>query len=49
VGAVLTIAIAGRIRIVRVKALPLRRGPAAEAQTCYVDLSTVQEIDASTL
>jgi ribosome-associated heat shock protein Hsp15 len=46
VGSVLTIAISAHVRILRVKALPLRRGPAAEAQACYTDLSVVQEIDA---
>ena len=28
----------GRIRAVRVEALPTRRGPAEEARCCYVDL-----------
>jgi ribosome-associated heat shock protein Hsp15 len=48
-GSVLTIAIGGQVRIIRVEALPLRRGPATEAQACYVDLSMPQEIDADTL
>ncbi len=38
VGNVLTYAAHGRIRVVRVAALPHRRGPAPEAQACYVAL-----------
>lgn len=30
---------AGRVRVIRVLALPERRGPAAEARSCYADLS----------
>lgn len=40
VGDVLTFACNGRIRVVRVEALPRRRGPAPEAQGCYTDLHT---------
>ncbi len=39
VGNVLTFAAQGRVRAIRVVALPLRRGPAAEAQGCYEDLA----------
>lgn len=39
VGNVLTFATHGRVRVVRVEALPHRRGPAPEAQGCYQDLS----------
>jgi ribosome-associated heat shock protein Hsp15 len=39
VGDVLTYAAHGRVRVVRVEALPARRGPPAEAQACYQDLS----------
>lgn len=39
VGNVLTYPAHGRVRVVRVKALPVRRGPASEAQGCYTDLS----------
>lgn len=38
VGDVLTFAQGGRIRLIRVAALGLRRGPATEAQALYVDL-----------
>lgn len=38
VGSVLTFAHAGRVRALRVEALPARRGPAPEAQACYVEL-----------
>ena len=39
VGQVLTYAAHGGVRVVRVEALPHRRGPAPEAQGCYHDLS----------
>jgi ribosome-associated heat shock protein Hsp15 len=39
IGQVLTFPQARRIRVVRVLALGTRRGPAAEAQTLYEDLS----------
>ena len=40
VGNVLTYAAHDRVRVVRVEALPRRRGPAPEAQACYVELAT---------
>lgn len=39
VGNVLSFPLHGRVRIVRIESLPWRRGPAAEAQACYTDLS----------
>ena len=39
IGNVLTFAAHGRVRAIRVLALPPRRGPAAEAQGCYADLA----------
>ena len=40
VGTILTFAThRGDIRIVRIEALPKRRGPPLEAQACYADLS----------
>ena len=38
VGNVLTYPAHGEVRVVRVEALPVRRGPAPEAQGCYSDL-----------
>lgn len=38
IGNVLTFPLHGRVRVIRVDALPARRGPAAEAQGCYTDL-----------
>lgn len=35
VGDVLTVPIAGGVRVVEILALPIRRGPAPEAQSCY--------------
>ena len=39
VGNVIVWAAGDRVRIVRVEALPSRRGPAPEAQACYADLA----------
>lgn len=39
IGNVLTFAHHGRVRVVRVLALPTRRGPAPEAQACYDDMA----------
>ena len=39
VGDVLTFPLHARVRVIRVDALPSRRGPAAEARLCYTDLS----------
>ncbi|KAA0968875.1 RNA-binding S4 domain-containing protein [Aureimonas fodinaquatilis] len=38
-GDVLTIAIANRVRVLRIAAIGIRRGPAAEAATLYFDLA----------
>ena len=38
VGSVLGLPLQGQVRVVRVEALPHRRGPAPEAQSCYTDL-----------
>jgi ribosome-associated heat shock protein Hsp15 len=35
VGDTLTVPLPGGVRVIEVAALPLRRGPAAEAQACY--------------
>jgi ribosome-associated heat shock protein Hsp15 len=34
----------GRVRVVRVEALPRRRGPPAEAQGCYADLQQAANV-----
>ena len=39
IGDVLSFPLHGRVRVIRVEALPARRGPAQEAQACYTDLS----------
>ncbi|MBN2973244.1 RNA-binding S4 domain-containing protein [Roseomonas aeriglobus] len=38
IGNTLTFPLHGRVRVIRVLALPTRRGPAPEAQACYADL-----------
>jgi ribosome-associated heat shock protein Hsp15 len=40
IGNILTFAQGLRIRVVRIEALPLRRGPAPEATACYAELTT---------
>lgn len=39
VGNTLTFPLHGRVRVIRVLALPVRRGPAPEARACYADLT----------
>ena len=46
IGNVLTFPLHGRVRVLRVEALPTRRGPAPEAQACYCDLNAAL-VDAS--
>lgn len=38
VGSVVALPLHGRVRVLRVLALPERRGPAAEARACYEEL-----------
>lgn len=49
VGSILTFPLHGRVRVVRVAAIPKRRGPPAEAQQLYTALETLapKNIDAS--
>lgn len=39
VGDVLSFALRGQVRVIRVEALPARRGPASEARLLYSDLA----------
>lgn len=39
VGSMLGFPLHGRVRVLRVEALPTRRGPASEARGCYTDLA----------
>ncbi|SDB99148.1 ribosome-associated heat shock protein Hsp15 [Sphingomonas sp. YR710] len=41
IGNVLSMPLHGRVRIIRIEAIPTRRGPAPEARSCYDDLSPV--------
>ena len=38
VGSVIALPLQGNVRVLRVLALPSRRGPASEARTCYEEL-----------
>ena len=40
VGDVLSFALRGQVRVLRVEALPARRGPAAEARSLYSELTS---------
>ena len=44
VGDTLTFPLHDRIRVIRVLALPNRRGPAPEARTCYADLAATANV-----
>jgi len=46
-GNVLSFPLHGRIRIIRIEALPARRGPPIEARTCYNDLSPPVDVGAA--
>jgi ribosome-associated heat shock protein Hsp15 len=35
---IITLMIHDRIRVLRIEALPVRRGPPAEARACYIDM-----------
>ena len=39
VGSVVALPIRGKVRVLRVLALPARRGPASEARACYEELA----------
>jgi ribosome-associated heat shock protein Hsp15 len=38
VGSVIALPLHGQVRVLRVLALPVRRGPATEARACYVEI-----------
>lgn len=42
----ITMAIGDNVRVIRVLAIPSRRGPAPEARACYEDLIASEPIDA---
>ena len=39
VGSVIALPLHGRVRVLKVVAMPVRRGPASEARTCYEELA----------
>ena len=43
VGSVIALPLRGKVRVLRVLALPTRRGPAAEARACYEELGEIRE------
>lgn len=46
-GDIITMMIHHRLRVLRVEALPIRRGPSAEARRCYIDLAVDLTVDGS--
>lgn len=42
-GSVIALPLNGKVRVIRVVALPLRRGPASEARICYEELEPARE------
>jgi ribosome-associated heat shock protein Hsp15 len=47
-GMVLGFPLGDRVRVLRIEALPVRRGPATEAQTCYTDLAPLSSREPET-
>ncbi len=45
IGSTIALPLHGRVRVLRVLALPARRGPATEARACYEELGSEQPID----
>lgn len=45
-GKVITLPIHGVVRVIRVEALPIRRGPSSEARLHYSELGDTEPIDA---
>ncbi|MGF1550710.1 MAG: RNA-binding S4 domain-containing protein [Sphingomonadaceae bacterium] len=41
-GDILVFALRGRVRVLRILALPDRRGPAGEARACYAEIAPVR-------
>ncbi len=48
VGSVVALPLRGRVRVLRVLALPTRRGPAPEAQACYEEIAEASPVDGTT-
>ena len=46
VGSIVALPLRGEVRVLRVLALPARRGPASEARACYEELEEARTIDA---
>lgn len=46
VGSTVALPLRGRVRVLRVLALPQRRGPAAEARECYREIEEAGGVDA---
>ena len=45
VGSVVALPLRGSVRVLRVLALPSRRGPASEAQACYQEIAEGATVD----
>lgn len=47
IGSTLTLPLRGEVRVIRVLALPARRGPSTEARACYAELGVDDEAGAA--
>ena len=45
IGSTIALPLRGKVRVLRVLALPTRRGPPAEARTCYEELPESRPVD----
>jgi len=45
-GTILTFALRGQVRVLRIEALPTRRGPPPEARACYAELTAGEDTPA---
>ena len=45
IGSTIAFPLHERVRVLRVRALPVRRGPPAEARECYVELGVGSAVD----
>ncbi|HUE79947.1 MAG TPA: S4 domain-containing protein [Sphingomicrobium sp.] len=48
IGSIIALPLCDQVRVLRVLALPERRGPAAEARACYQELGAGSDVDGET-
>ena len=45
IGSIIALPLRDQVRVLRVLALPTRRGPPAEARTCYLEVGVGSDVD----